>query len=139
MRKGRQYAILGISPRPGLSDFLINISENSSENSKLQNYIQETDVENLYAMAAGTVTGNPSELLFSTYTIELLENLKSIFDIVIIDGTPCELVTDSVILSRIVESTIIVTAHNFTKKDILQRVVKNIQNVGGKIDRSYYK
>ena len=52
---------------------------------------------------------------------------------IIIDGTPSELVTDSVILSRIADSTVIVTAHKITKKDALERVVKNIQNVGGKI------
>ena len=65
--------------------------------------------------------------------ISLLDRLKEICDLVIIDGTPCELVTDSIILSRIVDSTVIVTAHKQTKKDDLQKIVTNIQNVGGKI------
>ena len=60
-------------------------------------------------------------------------DIKEICDIVIIDGTPCELVTDSIILSRLVDSTIIVTAHKQTKKDVLQKTVTSIQNVGGKI------
>ena len=54
-------------------------------------------------------------------------------DIVIIDGTPCELVTDAVILSRMVDTTIVITAHKMTKKDALQRVIKNIKNVGGNL------
>ena len=64
---------------------------------------------------------------------EVILRLKEICDLVIIDGTPCELVTDSIILSRIVDSTVIVTAHKQTKKDDLQKIVTNIQNVGGKI------
>ena len=65
--------------------------------------------------------------------VSVLDRLKEICDLVIIDGTPCELVTDSIILSRIVDSTVIVTAHKQTKKDDLQKIVTNIQNVGGKI------
>ena len=63
----------------------------------------------------------------------LLEELQDLCDIVIIDGTPCQLVTDSLIISRMVESTILVTACKETKKEGLKRVIHNIENVGGKI------
>ena len=84
-------------------------------------------------ISAGNVPPNPSELLVSQEMSKVLEELKKICDIVIIDGTPCELVTDSVILSRIVDTTIVVTAHKTTKKDALQRVIKSIKNVGGNL------
>ena len=135
MRKGRQYTIFEVSPRPGLSNYLsgfdINTGEETSED--LANYIQETQINNLYVISAGNIPPNPSELLISAKMINLLDRLKELCDLVIIDGTPCELVTDSIILSRIVDSTVIVTAHKQTKKDDLQKVVTNIQNVGGKI------
>ena len=135
MRKGRQYTIFEVSPRPGLSNYLsgfdINTGEETSED--LANYIQETEIPNLYIIPAGNIPPNPSELLISTKMISLLDRLKEICDLVIIDGTPCELVTDAIILSRIVDSTVIVTAHKQTKKDDLQKIVTNIQNVGGKI------
>ena len=135
MRKGRQYAIFEVSPKPGLSNYLsqVEFDENGNSSEDLNNYIQETDVRNLYVISAGNIPPNPSELLVSTQMINLINQLKQICDIVIIDGTPCELVTDSVILSRIVDSTIIVTAHKMTKKDALERVIRNIQNVGGTI------
>ena len=135
MRKGRQYAIFGLSPKPGLSNFLsqVEIDEAGRLSEDVGNYIQQTEVENLYAITAGNVPPNPSELLVSAQMIGLLNSLKNSCDLIIIDGTPSELVTDSVILSRIADSTIIVTAHKITKKDALERVVKNIQNVGGKI------
>ena len=135
MRKGRQYVIFGVSPRPGLSNCLseIEIEGNEKLSEQIVDYVQETEVENLYLISAGNIPPNPSELLVSSQMVQLLEELKNICDIVIIDGTPCELVADSIILSRIVDSTIIVTAHNYTKKDALDRVIKNIKNVGGKL------
>lgn len=135
MRKGRQYTIFEVSPRPGLSNYLSGFDINTGEeiSDDLADYIQETQVKNLYIMSAGNIPPNPSELLISTKMISLLDRLKELCDIVIIDGTPCELVTDAIILSRIVDSTVIVTAYKQTKKDDLQKIVTNIQNVGGKI------
>ena len=135
MRKGRQYTIFEVSPRPGLSNYLSGFDSNTGEeiSDDLANYIQDTQIPNLYIIPAGNIPPNPSELLISTKMISLLDRLKELCDLVIIDGTPCELVTDSIILSRIVDSTVIVTAHKQTKKDDLQKIVTNIQNVGGKI------
>ncbi len=135
MRKGRQYNIFNTIPTPGLSNYLsqVGMTEKKNISEEIIDCIRKTEVPNLYLMPAGSIPPNPSELLVSPKMIKMLDKLKQAFDIVIIDGTPCELVTDSVILSRIVDSTIIVTAHKVTKKDALERIIKNIQNVGGKL------
>lgn len=133
MRKGRQYTIFGVSPRPGLSNYLSEIDIDRPEETDISMYLQKTEVENLLLMPAGNVPPNPSELLVSPQMTKLLEDLKQVCDLIVIDGTPCELVTDSVILSRVADATVIVTAHKETKKDNLERVIKNIQNVGGKL------
>lgn len=131
MRKGRQYTIFGASPRPGLSNYLSGMDVPEGQEPDITEYLQKTEIENLLIMSAGNIPPNPSELLVSPQMNKLLEDLKQACDIIIIDGTPCELVTDSVILSRIVDSTVVVTAHKETKKDNLERIIKNIQNVGG--------
>lgn len=133
MRKGRQYSIFGVSPKPGLSNFLIDADENEHEKVKVKKYIRKTEIENLFLMPTGSIPPNPSELLVAPQMVELLGELKKIFDIIIIDGTPCELVTDSVILSSVTDSTLIVTAYKSTRKDSLDRIIKNIQNVGGNL------
>lgn len=135
MRKGRQYLIFDTLPTPGLSNYLSKVGINAKQNTsdEILDCIQKTEVPNLYLMPAGSIPPNPSELLVSGKMIKVLEKFKQAFDIIIIDGTPCELVTDSVILSRVVDSTIIVTAHKVTKKDALERVIKSIQNVGGNL------
>lgn len=135
MRKGRQYSIFGISPKPGLSNYLSGVEANgdTAKSDDLLKYIQKTEIDNLYVIAAGNIPPNPSELLMTTRMIELLEDLKQLCDIVIVDGTPSRLVTDAIIISRLVDSTIVVTKSGETNKNDLKTVVDNINNVGGKI------
>ena len=130
MRKGRQYGIFEISPKPGLSNYLLDISEKEV---KIEDYIQKTEIGGLSVIVAGSIPPNPSELLVSENMLMALSKLREEFDIIILDGPPIELVTDSIILTRIVDSTVIVAACNETKKDNLDKVIKSIRNVGGKI------
>ena len=65
--------------------------------------------------------------------IDLIRYLEQIFDIVIFDGTPSTIVTDAIILSKFVDSTLIVSAHKETKIEDLNQVKRNITNVGGRI------
>ena len=133
MRKGRQYSIFGVSPIPGLSNYLSGIGIDENQELDIVDFVQETEVDNLFIIPAGNIPPNPSELLISPQMVNLLEELKDLCDIVILDGTPNELVTDSLILTRLVDSTVIVTASKETKKENLKRAIANIQNVGGKI------
>ena len=134
MRKGRLHKIFQIDSVPGLSNYLSGIDEMGRiQNADVTNYLKRTEVNNLYIIPAGNVPPNPSELLASEVTNNMLEQLKENFDIIILDGTPCLLVTDSIILSRMADATIIVTAHKVTKKDGLEKTKKMIENVGGKI------
>lgn len=134
MRKGRQFSIFNVSPTPGLSNFLSGINSNGEESSpNILTYLKETEVENLYIITAGNIPPNPSELLVSEQMMQTVEELKSICDLVIFDGTPCSLVTDAVIISRYVDTTLIVSAYKTTKMDDLEKVKRDIENVGGKI------
>lgn len=132
MRKGRQYSIFGISPRPGLANYLA-ASDKNADLIDMEKYVQKTEIDGMYVISAGNVPPNPSELLIAPQMQRLLDRLSTQFDIIIVDAPPCELVTDAVILSRMVDSTVIVTAHKFTKKASLQKTIKSIKNVGGKI------
>jgi len=64
---------------------------------------------------------------------EMIKDLSIFYDVVIIDGTPALTTVDSLILTRIANSTVIVTDYKRTKKDDLWSTKKDIQNVGGKI------
>ena len=134
MRKGNLSSIFKTKTIPGLSNFLSNIDENGKSGEvDIAKCIKTTEIDNLFLIPAGNIPPNPSELLSSDRTITLLNNLKDFFDIIILDGTPSLIVTDSLILSRLVDSTLIVAAHNSTKKSNLEKLKKDIENVGGKI------
>ncbi len=134
MRKGRQHTMFNVENRLGLSNFLSGIDEmGRNENLDVLKYVKATEIQNLYLIPAGNVPPNPSELLASEITINMIEKLKEVFDFIIFDGTPSLLVTDALIISRLVDSTVIVTEHNSTKKDNLEKVKKDIENVGGQI------
>lgn len=132
MRKGRLHSIFNIEKKPGLSNYLSGIVE-SEDKDNIFNYIKQTKTENLYVMPAGDVPPNPSELLVSERTTNLIEELKNVFDIVIFDGTPSLIVTDALILARKVDATLIVTAYKTTKMGDVEKIKKSIENVGGKI------
>lgn len=133
MRKGRLHNMFQTDRAPGLSNYLSGIDLLEDNKNDIAKYIRRTEIDNLFLIPAGNIPPNPSELLASELTIQMLERLKKVFDIVILDGTPSLLVTDAIILSRLVDTTIIVTSHKFTKKDNLQKVKKSIENVGGNI------
>lgn len=134
MRKGRLFSIFGTAPVPGLSNYLSGInSQGEKGDTDILTYVSKTEVENLYLLPAGNVPPNPSELLVSEKMTETMKKLESLCDIVIYDGTPTNLVTDALIISRNVDSTIIVCAYKQTKIEELEKVKRDILNVGGKI------
>ena len=132
MRKGRQHDMFELKNTKGLSNYLIMTTKESSLDT-IGDYIQGTLVDNLYVMTAGMVPPNPSELLTSQKMVDLIKYLEKIFDIVIFDGTPSTIVTDAIILSKFVNTTLIVAGHKITKTDDLNQVKRNIVNVGGNI------
>ena len=134
MRKGRPAKVFNLPSNRGLSNYISNLDENGVElNEDLGKFIKETEVPNLNVITSGTVPPNPSELLSSPKLEKMIEELKKCYDIIIFDGAPIVPITDSLILARMLGSTIIVTLYNKTKKDDLKKVKNGIESVGGKI------
>ncbi|MBQ2937945.1 MAG: polysaccharide biosynthesis tyrosine autokinase [Clostridia bacterium] len=126
--------IFDIEKQEGLSDFIKEISDNKLENlEKSRKYIQETKIPNLHILQNGTIPPNPAELISSNNMKKLLDLLKSMYDIVLLDGTSCMLVSDSIALSSMVDSTILIAENKKTKITDLKKVKKSIEDVNGKI------
>ena len=132
MRKGTAHYIFDLPLTPGLSNYLsgVNMSDN---NYHITSVMQETEIENLRVITAGDIPPNPSELIMSDKMKDLFEELEQVADVVIFDGTPSVLVTDAIILSRMVTSTVIIAEYNKTKMTNLKQVKEDIEKVGGKI------
>ena len=135
LRRGRQFSIFNVVARPGLSNYLSGVVNEGEvyDVNDIRSFIRETDVEDLYVIPAGDVPPNPSELLINNKMNKLISDLKEQFDIVIFDAPPTLLVTDATILARMVDTSMIVAAHQETKMDNLNKVQRAIKNVGGNI------
>lgn len=134
MRRPRQHTIFGVDMFPGLSNYLsgVNLSRSRHETS-IKECIYATKIDNLYMMPSGNIPPNPSELLQSRKLNALLNEIEPNFDVIIFDGAPCLLVTDSTIISRVVDATILVASQNKTKMDDLKEAKRRINHVGGNI------
>lgn len=127
MRRGVQYKKFDLHNSNGLSNFLANINIDED------GLVKETDVPNLYVITSGPVPPNPAELISLDTMKELLELLKRTFDVIIVDGAPVLPVTDSVILSSLVDRVVIVTSVGETHKDELKAVKNALDNAGANI------
>ena len=63
----------------------------------------------------------------------IIDTLKQVFDIIIFDAPPCLVVADALILSRLVDFSIIISAQNYTRLEDLNKAKMAIENVGGKV------
>ena len=134
MIKGKQDKIFNIPNNLGLSNYLSSLDSNGAEiNEFLSKFINETAVKNVNLITAGTVPPNPSEILALPKLQELLKDAKVFFDIIIIDAGGVLDKTEALILTRSVNSTILVASSKETEIDDLNDAKKDIQNVGGKI------
>jgi capsular exopolysaccharide synthesis family protein len=81
-------------------------------------------LSNLTVIPSGPIPPNPSELLGSSRMHDLISNIKSRFDIIIWDSPPLMTVTDGLILSKLLDATIIVVKAGKTTYEIVSRGLK---------------
>lgn len=127
LRKGRQHKIFKVSSKKGLSTLLLG------DVKKFADYVNPTKIEGLYVMSRGVFPPNPSELLSSKKNEALLSELKKHFDIIILDGAPCSGLSDSLILSSLVDKVLLVSSVNYTPKAELKNTKKSLENVGANV------
>ncbi len=132
LRKGVQHHKLGVQQKPGLIQLIQKI-ENVEDFPDWNKYIKETKLENIFLLPTGGNVSDSSELLLSNKLKKIIAELKKGFDIIIFDSTPSALVTDAIVLSRAVDTNIIVTEFEKTKFRDLKKMKNNIDNVGGNI------
>ena len=81
------------STAPGLSNLV-------SGTSPAQDCMFRVDQSELYVLPAGVIPPNPLELLLSKRFEDTLHKLMGMFDVVIIDSPPVQLVSDAMVIAR---------------------------------------
>ena len=95
---------------PGISNYL------SEEAIKLDTLIQPSSIPGLDVLGCGSILPNPSELLEKDKLDELIAELRTRYDEVIIDSPPIHLVTDALIIARVADVSVYVVRQDYTHK-----------------------
>ena len=110
----------------GLSTFL-------SRQVEIDPLINKLWVPNLSVLPCGPIPPNPAELISSERMRLLLKELGEKYDHILIDSPPLINVTDPVILSTMVDGTILVVQAGRSTRDIVRRARQELASVGAKI------
>jgi len=109
MRRPRLHKTFGVPGAEGLASILLG-------NARTEQMIKTTEVPNLFVLPCGPIPPNPAELCQSERFCALLAALARDFDRVILDSPPVMVVTDAVVLSTVVDGTLVVARTGETSR-----------------------
>ncbi|MDC4371469.1 polysaccharide biosynthesis tyrosine autokinase [Acinetobacter baumannii] len=127
MRRGYMHKYFDVDVKPGLSELL-------SGQADLQKVLHKTQVANLDVITRGKSPTNPSEILSSNQFKELLEQLQSQYDHIIIDTPPVLAVTDGIIISQYTGVNLIVARYAKSQIKELELTVNRFEQAGVKVN-----
>ncbi|HOT90796.1 MAG TPA: polysaccharide biosynthesis tyrosine autokinase [Anaerolineae bacterium] len=123
LRRPIQHKIFDIANESGLCDGILHA------NPSIMEYVQPTQVENLWLLPSGTIPPNPAELLGSKRMGEIIEELKANADLLIFDTPPALLVTDAAVLANRVDGVLLVNDAGSTRRGMTQRAAEELRRV----------
>ncbi len=128
----------GASRSPGLTDVMLGtVSIGEAVRSGADLAVSGGDLgglateglDRLHLLTSGTLPPQPAEILISQRFGELLESLRSRFDVILLDSPPVLPVTDAAILGTKVDGVIIVYQLGRVSRNMLRRAKILLENV----------
>ncbi len=116
LRKASMSTFVDSPPR-GISDYL------NGQYEKIEDVIVRGKIhENLDVLPVGTIPPNPTELLFSERLSSLLANMRDIYDYIVIDCPPIDIVADASIINKHVDVTLYVLRSGLLDRQMLPEI-----------------
>ena len=126
LRKPSIHKYFQIDKSLGLSNLLVKSHD-------LRTVLKSTHIPNVYTIPCGPIPPNPSELLGSQAMAENLKVAKEEFEWILIDSPPLLGVTDTRILSRLVDGIIFVLHGNKANREVARKALSFLSDVNDKI------
>jgi capsular exopolysaccharide synthesis family protein len=95
--------------------------------------VTSSKVKNLFFLPAGSPAPNPAELAGSRRMENLLHQLRTTYDFIILDSSPVGTVSDAIILSPSCDGVVIVARENQTPKRALLKSITRLQNANARV------
>ncbi|MFY3792735.1 CpsD/CapB family tyrosine-protein kinase [Ureibacillus sp. MALMAid1270] len=121
MRRPTIHYTFYLQNETGLSNVLTRTAQ-------LQDTIQETPINGLNIITSGPIPPNPAELLASSYLEQLLDVVRSDYQIIIFDSPPILSASDAQILSNKCDGTVLVANINTLNKNDLKKTTHSLQS-----------
>lgn len=122
LRKPTMHHTFSKSNRLGLTNILAG-------KASAKEAISETHIPNLDILVSGPIPPNPSEILASKRMSAFLEELKTQYDLIVIDTPPALAVADAQIMSTKCDGVILVISAGTTKRDAVSKMKANMDHV----------
>lgn len=116
LRKSDGRILFNLHERKGLTSII-------SGSYELDEVIQATNIENLSFISTGPLPSNPAKILLSDDMEKILQRLKTMFDVIVLDS-PALNVSESVCLLPIVDGCIFIVD---TKKTKQKKAIQSLQ------------
>lgn len=110
----------------GLSNVLIG-------HSSLSDAISPTEVPNLDVLTSGPMPPNPAELLGSAQMRALINEAKQSYERVILDGPPCLLMSDALVVAMQADAVVMVARAGHNTKGALRRAREQMQRINARV------
>lgn len=124
LRRGRVHNVVNTSNTPGMTDLLTG-------RATLDECVQKTEADNLWAISRGHVVPGTTELLNSGVFAAILEQLKGRFDRIILDTPPVLGLSETAFLQHHADGLVIVVRCGVTLRKDVEDAVKTLQKLGG--------
>jgi capsular exopolysaccharide synthesis family protein len=126
LRKPNLGNLFNKKKEKGLSNVLVNETE-------LNDVIFHSDYTNLDVIFAGNIPPNPTELLSSDTMSYVVDELSKRYDYIFFDTPPVSIVTDAVLISKLMDGVVMVSRQNYTERKMLSQSIDKLCFVGAKI------
>lgn len=120
LRSAQVEKLVGLRPRPGLAEALQDESTNVIAQLVSIN-------EHLLVLPAGLPNKHPGELLASRRLVEIVNTLRQLGSIVILDTPPVRLSADAIALSGVADATVLVAKSGTTRMRSLKEATSGLR------------
>ncbi|MGO8672023.1 MAG: GumC family protein [Capsulimonadaceae bacterium] len=127
LRRPNLHRRLEVESGPGLTDVLLG------RISLERALITLPELHNLQFLQCGSLAPNPGEVLGSTQFENLLMELRSRADVVILDSSPLLVAADAAILASLTDGVVLVIEPGETKKAVALQAVKILRHVRARL------
>ena len=122
---------LEVNPQVGLSTVLAGLSSDHGASV----VIPVLEVPGLFLIPSGPLPPYPAEMLGSHHMADLVKTWETKYDLVILDAPPVLQFTDSVVLSSMVNSVLLMARHQKTPLSALEKSYRMLDEVQSSSDR----